>query len=98
DEQLKFCRIADRWGRWPAEARAAFFDGKGFDGILFPNTFTPPLIRAKRAVTVIHDLQYLHLPEHWPLAKRAWMRACHEVTLRKCDAVVAISQTVKDDI
>jgi glycosyltransferase involved in cell wall biosynthesis len=26
------------------------------------------------------------------------MRACHEMTLRKCDAVVSISQAVKDDI
>jgi glycosyltransferase involved in cell wall biosynthesis len=47
---------------------------------------------------VIHDLQYRNLPEHWPLAKRAWMRTCHEITLRKCDAVVAISEWVRGDI
>jgi glycosyltransferase involved in cell wall biosynthesis len=98
DEQMDFRQIPDRWGRWPAEARAALLESANFDGILFPNTFTPPLVRAERAVTVIHDLQYIHLPEYWPLAKRVWMRACHEFSLRKCHAVVAISQTVKDDI
>lgn len=98
DDQLILRPLPDPWGRWTAEARAAFFDSRGFDGILFPNSYTPPLVRANRAVTVVHDLQYLHLPEHWPLVKRAWMRACHEVTLRKCAAVVAISDTVRNDI
>jgi glycosyltransferase involved in cell wall biosynthesis len=98
DKHLNIRRIADRRGRWPAEVRAALVDGKGLDSILFTNYFTPPLVRAKRSVTVIHDLQYLHLPEYWPIAKRLWMRACHEFTLRKCDATVAISQAVKDDI
>jgi glycosyltransferase involved in cell wall biosynthesis len=98
DDRLQFRQIADPWGRWPAETRAALLDSKGFSGILFPNTFTPPIVRAQRAVTVIHDLHYRHLPEHWPLVKRIWMRSCHEFSLRKCDAVVAISQAVKDDI
>jgi glycosyltransferase involved in cell wall biosynthesis len=98
DEQFTFRRISDPLGRWPVEARVGLFDSRGFDAILFPNAFTPPLIGAKRAVTVIHDLHYLHLPEHWPLAKRAWLRLCHEVTLRRCDAVVTISQWVKNDV
>jgi glycosyltransferase involved in cell wall biosynthesis len=49
-------------------------------------------------VSVIHDLQYLHFPEYWPLAKRALMRTFHAITLRRCDTVVVISQTVKDDL
>jgi glycosyltransferase involved in cell wall biosynthesis len=98
DDQLTFRQFPDRRGRWPAETRAALFDSRGFDGILFPNTFTPPFVRARRAVTVIHDLQYVHLPEYWPAAKRAWMWSCHQFSLRKCDAVVAISEAVKNDI
>lgn len=98
DEQITFRKISDPLGRWPVETRVGAVDSRGFDGILFPNTFTPPVIGAKRAVTVIHDLQYLNLPEHWPLAKRVWMRTCHEVTLRRCDAVVAISEWVRNDI
>lgn len=98
DDQFTFRSMPDRFGRWPVEARVAFREGRNFDALLFPNTFTPPIVRSRRAVTVIHDLQYRNLPEHWPLAKRAWMRTCHEITLRRCDAVVAISQWVKDDI
>jgi glycosyltransferase involved in cell wall biosynthesis len=98
DEQLTFRQLPDRWGRWPAETRAAWLDGRGFEGILFPNSFTPPFVRAGRAVTVIHDLQYLHLPEYWPPAKRVWMWACHQFSLRRCHAVVGISETVKNDI
>jgi glycosyltransferase involved in cell wall biosynthesis len=98
DDQFTFRKIADPLGRWPVETRVGLFDSRGFAGVLFPNTFTPPMIGAERAVTVIHDLSYRNLPEHWPAGKRAWMRACHEVTLRRCDAVVAISQWVKDDI
>lgn len=98
DDQFTFHSLPDRFGRWPVEARVAFWEGRGFDALFFPNTFTPPIVRAQRAVTVIHDLQYRNLPEHWPIAKRAWMRACHEITLRRCDTVVAISQWVKDDI
>jgi glycosyltransferase involved in cell wall biosynthesis len=98
DAHAHFCQLPDRWGRWSAETRAAFLDARGFEAILFPNSFTPPLIRAKRAVTVIHDLQYLHMPEYWPLARRLWMRSCHAWSLRRCDAVVAISQSVKNDI
>jgi glycosyltransferase involved in cell wall biosynthesis len=97
-EQLKYRELSNRLGRFAAETRVGFSGSAGFDAVLFPNSFTPPVVRAKRAVTIIHDLQYIHFPEHWPLPRRLWMRACHEVTLRKCDAVVSISQAVKDDI
>jgi glycosyltransferase involved in cell wall biosynthesis len=98
DSQLQYRQVPDRWGRIPAEARVGLLESRGLDGVLFPNTFTPPVVRAKRAVTVVHDLHYLNLPEHWPFAKRAWLRCCHEFTLRRCDAVVAISDWVKHDI
>lgn len=98
DDQLVARQIPDPRGRFPAEVRVGFRESRGFDGLLFTNYFTPPVVRARRAVTVIHDLQYLHMPEHWPLAKRAWLRLSHALTLRRCSAVVAISQTVKDDI
>jgi glycosyltransferase involved in cell wall biosynthesis len=98
DSDFRFQALSDPLGRWPVEARVAMWEGRGFDCLLFPNTFTPPVVAARRAVTVIHDLQYRNLPEHWPLAKRLWMRSCHEVTLRRCDAVVAISDWVRSDI
>jgi glycosyltransferase involved in cell wall biosynthesis len=98
NDQFTFRKLSDPLGRWPVETRVGMFDGRGYDGILFPNNFTPPIVRSRRAVTIIHDLHYRNLPEHWPLAKRTWLRLCHEVTLRRCDAVVAISEWVKSDI
>lgn len=98
DGRAEFRRMSMRGGRWPAEMRAALVDSKGFAAMLFSNSFTPPVVRARRAVTVIHDLQYVHMPEYWPAPRRVWMRMCHEFSLRRCDAVVAISQAVKDDI
>jgi glycosyltransferase involved in cell wall biosynthesis len=98
DFGFNWCPVSDRHGRFIAEALLGLNPGQSLDALLFLNYFTPPLVRAKRSVTVIHDLQYLHLPEHWPLVKRGWMRLAHAITLRRCDAVVAISQAVKDDI
>jgi glycosyltransferase involved in cell wall biosynthesis len=99
DPQLTYCEVPKRWGgRFTAETKVGFSDSAGLDAVLFPSSFTPPIVRARRAVTIIHDLQYIHFPEHWPLPRRLWMRASHEVSLRKCDAVVSISQAVKDDI
>jgi glycosyltransferase involved in cell wall biosynthesis len=98
DQRLTYRQLSNRGGRFAAETKVGFSDSAGLDAILFPNSFTPPIVRARRAVTIIHDLQYVHFPEHWPLPRRLWMRACHEMTLRKCDAVVSISQAVKDDI
>ena len=66
--------------------------------ILFPNYFTPPGISRSKTVTVINDLQYLHYPEHFSWRKRMWLRAAHELTLRRADATVAISDYVRRDI
>jgi glycosyltransferase involved in cell wall biosynthesis len=98
DKQLTYRQLPYRWGRFVAETRVGLSACAGLDAVLFPNSFTPPIVRAGRVVTIIHDLQYIHFPEHWPLLRRLRMRACHETTLRKCDAVVSISQVVKDDI
>jgi glycosyltransferase involved in cell wall biosynthesis len=98
DPQLTYRLIPDPWGRFPAESRVGLVDSAGLDAILYTDYFTPPIVRSRRVVTVIHDLQYLLLPEYWPPAKRVWMRANHEMTLRRCDAVVTISQAVRNDI
>jgi len=95
---LKYKQVSGQGGRYPGETRVGFYDSAGFDCVLFPNFYTPPVVRSRRVVSTIHDLQYLHLPEHWPLGKRIWNRATHAITLRRCDDVIAISQAVKDDI
>lgn len=72
-----------------------------FDAVLYTNYFTAPFPRTRRrprTVTVIHDLQYLHLPQNFSRRKRAWLRASHEATLRLADRVVAISEHVRGDL
>jgi glycosyltransferase involved in cell wall biosynthesis len=71
------------------------------DAVLFSNYFTAPFPRTRRRprfVTVIHDLQYLHLPGNFSGRKRAWLRATHEATLRLADETVAISEHVRGDM
>lgn len=98
DESLNYKQVWGNGGRYPGETRVGFYDSAGLDSVLFPNFYTPPVVRSRRVVSTIHDLHYLHLPEHWPRGKRIWNRVTHAITLRRCDAVVAISQTVKEDI
>jgi len=72
-----------------------------YDAVLFANYFTPPFPRTRRRprfVTVIHDLQYLHVSENFSRQKRAWLRAAHETTLRLADTTVAISNDVRRDV
>jgi glycosyltransferase involved in cell wall biosynthesis len=71
------------------------------EAVLFTNYFTAPFPRTKRRprfVTVIHDLQYLHLPANFSRRKRAWLRAAHESTLRLADRTVTISDHVRGDV
>jgi glycosyltransferase involved in cell wall biosynthesis len=98
DERFHWKQMPDRLGRFAAETRIAAGPASELDALLFMNYHTPPVVRAARAVTIIHDLLYLHMPELWNPAKRVWMRCCHEVSLRKCYRVVTISGAVKNDL
>jgi len=98
DDRFTFQKIQDRASRFIAEARLGLLESASLDAILFTNYFTPPIVRAKRTVTVIHDLQYLHMPEFTSFAKKLWLKKCHLHTLRTCDAVVTISEAVKKDL
>jgi glycosyltransferase involved in cell wall biosynthesis len=98
DPGLQYKQVSGGGGRYPGETRVGFRDSAGFDAVLFPNFYTPPIVRARRVVCTIHDLQYRHFPKYWPLPMRIWTRTAHEITLRRADAVVAISHVVKNDI
>jgi glycosyltransferase involved in cell wall biosynthesis len=71
---------------------------QSFDAYYFPNYFTPPVRKRCRTITTIPDLQYLHLPENFSLAKRLWLRAAHRATLRRADVVTVYSDFVRSDI
>jgi glycosyltransferase involved in cell wall biosynthesis len=88
----------NRFTRITATLRGRLTD---HDAVLFSNYFTAPFPRTRRRprfVTVIHDLQYLHMPENFSGRKRAWLRASHEATLRLSDETVAISEHVRGDL
>jgi len=85
--------------RFLAEQRAVLRRDLDSDAVLFPNYFVPPWVprRFGRAVTVLHDLQYRHFPQHFTRTKRAWLRAAHSLASRRADAVIVPSDFVRDD-
>jgi glycosyltransferase involved in cell wall biosynthesis len=70
------------------------------DAIIFPNYFTPPFVPKSlgKKVAIIHDCQYLHFPQYFPLQKRLWFRFTHELTLGRADKVITLSTSAKEDI
>jgi glycosyltransferase involved in cell wall biosynthesis len=96
--EMRMQTVPARLGRFTAAGWVGAIGARGFDAVLFPSYFTPPVVRAARTVTVIHDLQFRHLPRFFSPLKRQWLDACHRWTLAKADAVVAISNVVRDDI
>lgn len=67
------------------------------DLVLYPNYFTPP-VRRSPALSVIHDVQYRYFPEHFSARKRRWLAAAHAHTVARADTVVAISESVREDL
>lgn len=98
DCRFHWRELPSRFGRFVAEAQVAAGAGRQFDSLLFLNYHTPLVTRCGRAVTIVHDLQYAHMPQFYSPAKRLWLRWCHQITLRKCYRVAAISGVVKDDM
>ncbi len=85
--------------RFLAGWQAASAHVSSLDAILFANYFTAPLRRSRpRIVTVIHDLQYRHFPRYFTARKRTWLRAAHELTLRRADVVATGSDFVREDL
>ena len=70
----------------------------GLAALLYANYFTPPRHLPLRTATVIHDLQYRHLPHNSSVRRRVWLSVAHRATLRYADAVIVPSQFVRDDI
>jgi glycosyltransferase involved in cell wall biosynthesis len=98
DPRFHWQRVGDRLGRFAAETRIAAHPGCKLDALLLLNYHTPPVIRASRTVTIIHDLLYLHMPEYCSRQKLAWLKWCYAMALRKCHRVVTISGAVKQDM
>tara|TARA_B100000886_G_C20375348_1_gene471537 strand:- start:140 stop:1252 length:1113 start_codon:yes stop_codon:yes gene_type:complete len=67
---------------------------------LYLNYHTPLQFKFQKnkVLTVIHDLQYLHYPSNFSLLKRKWLWYSHRKTLKRADLIIAISDTVRNDI
>ena len=85
-------------GRFAADTWYGLFESDRFDASLFPNYFTPPVVRSRRTVAVIHDLLYKNMPEFVSWKMRLWLDRCERRSLRRCDAVATISAAVKNDV
>jgi glycosyltransferase involved in cell wall biosynthesis len=70
------------------------------DAIIFPNYHTPIFIPKSlgKVVSIIHDCQYLHHPQNFPLRKKLWLRLAHKITLARADTVITLSSSAKEDI
>jgi glycosyltransferase involved in cell wall biosynthesis len=70
------------------------------DATIFPNYFTPLILPQSlgKVVTVIHDVQYRHLPQYFSQKKKVWLRASHRLTIERADSVICISKSVQDDL
>ena len=101
DDRVRFRALRGRGNRFSRITSTLRGRLAEHDAVLFTNYFTPPFPRTRtrpRFVTVIHDLQYLHLPQNFSRTKRVWLRASHEATLRLADETVAISDHVRRDL
>lgn len=98
DSRFHWRAVPSRLSRFVAEAHVAAGTGRQLDALLFLNYHTPLVTRSGRVVTIVHDLQYAHMPQFYNPAKRLWLRLCHEITLRKCHRIAAISGVVKEDM
>ena len=70
------------------------------DAIIYTNYFTPFFTpnNSVKIATIIHDCQYRHLPQYFPVHKRIWLNLAHRNTLRTADRVCVAAKSVVDDI
>uniref|UniRef100_A0A7C3APX5 Glycosyltransferase family 1 protein n=2 Tax=Thermorudis TaxID=1649508 RepID=A0A7C3APX5_9BACT len=57
-----------------------------------------PLAGPRPQVLTVHDLAFLHYPEHYPLLKRRYLAALTKLSARRADAVIAVSTQTRDDV
>jgi hypothetical protein len=78
--------VSDKWGRFVANAWLGAVASRGLDAVLFPNYFTPPVVRAGRVVSVIHDLQFRHMPQFFfphQMAVSQYLSQAHAAPVRR---------------
>ncbi len=57
-----------------------------------------PLATRVPGVVTVHDLSFLHLPEKFPPAKRLYLTALCRASVRRAQAVIAVSRQTAQDV
>ena len=57
-----------------------------------------PLALARPGVVTIHDLAFLHFPEHYPAAKRWYLRLMTGLSVRRAQRVITVSEHTRRDV
>nr|WP_286207195.1 glycosyltransferase family 1 protein [Thermomicrobium sp. CFH 73360] len=57
-----------------------------------------PLALAPPGVVTVHDLAFVYFPEHYPAAKRWYLRLLTGLSVRRARRVIAVSETTRRDV
>lgn len=68
------------------------------DVLFSPANFCAPLLPSGvPQVATFHDLQHVHLPEHFSIVQRVFRETLFRATARRCRALIAISEFTRND-
>lgn len=57
-----------------------------------------PLAIDRPSVVTVHDVAFLHFPEHYPPAKRWYLRVMTGLSVRRAHRVIAVSEQTRRDV
>ncbi|MDW8060104.1 MAG: glycosyltransferase family 1 protein [Thermomicrobium sp.] len=57
-----------------------------------------PLALARPGIVTVHDVAFLHFPEHYPAAKRWYLRLMTGLSVRRARRVIAVSEQTQRDL
>jgi glycosyltransferase involved in cell wall biosynthesis len=97
-DRFEYRPQTSRGGRFGADAKFGLLASRNFDAAFFPSYFRPPVVRSRRSVVTVHDLLNKNFPELLSRPQRIWLSAAQKYALRRADAMVTISETVKQDV
>lgn len=88
-------------GRFGAEEYLSLMNKFPSDSsFIFPNYYLPFLLNGRykqRSLVIVHDLQFLHLPQFFSKAKRHWLDISYKRLYNEAGKIVFISNSSRDD-
>ncbi len=71
---------------------------RGGMNLLHCMAYVQPLAKPCPTVITVHDLSFLRFPEYFPRWQRRYLAAFTPYSVRRADAVIAVSQNTKNDL